>query len=105
MACYDQIKTAITKHKLIQNEIGVQFCSAFSAGFFMAVAVSPFDMIRTQLMTQNIYKNFLDCLVKIVKEKGVKGLYAGFLPIWTRFAPTTTLQLLFFERIKKMVNI
>jgi hypothetical protein len=104
MACYDQIKTAITKRNLIQNEVAVQFCSALGAGFFMAVTVSPFDMIRTQLMTQNAYKNFLDCLVKILKEKGVRGLYAGFLPIWTRFAPTTTLQLLFFERLKKHIN-
>ena len=102
MACYDQIKNTITKQKLIKNEIAVQFCSAFGAGFFMAVAVSPFDMIRTQLMAKDLYKNFLDCFIKICKEKGFMGLYSGFLPIWTRFAPTTTLQLLFFEQFKKL---
>jgi hypothetical protein len=105
MACYDQIKSAITKRNIIKNELAIQFCSAFSAGFFMAVAVSPFDMIRTQLMTQNKYKNFVDCLLQIFKNQGLKGFYAGFLPIWSRFAPTTTLQLLFFERLKKIINV
>ncbi len=32
--------------------LATDFVSAFSAGFFMAVTVTPFDMIRTRLMNQ-----------------------------------------------------
>lgn len=101
MACYDQIKNTIKKKNYIKNELLIQFSSAFGAGFFMALTVAPFDMVRTQLMAKDKYKNFIDCVVNIIKEKGIRGFYAGFIPIWTRFAPTTTLQLLFFEKLKK----
>jgi hypothetical protein len=43
--------------------------AAFSAGFFMACTVSPFDMVRTRLMNQppdaKIYKGFFDCFMKV----------------------------------------
>jgi hypothetical protein len=107
MACYDQIKTNIQDMNIIPRGIATQFCAAFSAGFFMASTVAPFDMVRTKLMNQEkkIYTGFVDCFVKIIKSQGVKGLYAGFIPIWARFAPTTCLQLIIFEQIKSILGI
>jgi hypothetical protein len=109
MACYEQIKQTITQTNMIPAGIPTQFCSAFGTGFFMAITVSPFDMIRTQLMNQpsnvKMYSGFIDCFVKIVKEKGVGGLYAGFIPIWARFAPTACLQFIIFEQIKPIFGV
>jgi hypothetical protein len=104
MACYDQIKGIITASGIVPQGLTTQFMAAFSAGFFMACTVTPFDLLRTKLMNQpadaKVYSGFVDCLVKVVKKDGPRGLYAGFLPIWARFAPTTTLQLVIFEQIK-----
>ena len=76
---------------------------------FLVCAVAPFDMVRTRLMNQpadaKIYNGFVDCTVKILKQSGPKGLYAGFIPIWARFAPTTTLQLVIFEQIKPVFGV
>ena len=107
MACYDQIKDLIVKTKAVPSGLPTQFCAAFSAGFFMAVTVSPFDMIRTQLMNQtnNRYNGFIDCFYKITKEKGIIVLYSGFIPIWARFAPTTCLQLVIFEQTKPLFGL
>lgn len=109
MACYDQIKYFIKKSGLVPDGIATQFFSAFGAGFFMATTVTPFDMLRTKLMNQpadaRIYNGFIDCLAKIVKKNGVMGLYAGFVPMWARFAPTTTLQLVIFEQIKPIFGV
>ena len=109
MACYDQIKEYIIKSKIIPNGIYTQFLSAFGAGFFMATTVAPFDMIRTKLMNQSPtsknYSGFMDCLYKIIKNQGISGLYAGFFPIWARFAPTTCLQLIIFEQIKPIFDV
>ncbi len=107
MACYDEIKQFIIKTNVIPSGIPTQFCSAFGSGFFMASAVAPFDMIRTKLMNQTTgkYNGFIDCFVKIIKERGVSGLYAGFVPIWARFAPTTCLQLVIFEQIKPIFGV
>lgn len=110
MACYDTIKgivvdtTGLTKSSLV-----VQFLAATSAGFFMTCTVSPFDMVRTRLMNQpadaKIYNNALDCIMKIIKNEGVATLWRGFIPIWSRFAPTTTLQLVVFEQLRSLVGM
>jgi len=77
------------------------FCSSFIAGFFMTITVAPADMLRTKLMNQptdkKIYDGFMDCAMKTVKEGGVLSLWRGFVPIWARFAPQATIQLLTIE--------
>jgi hypothetical protein len=89
--------------------LGTQFLAAAAAGFFMTCTVSPFDMIRTRLMNQpadaKIYNNALDCLFKIVKNEGILVLWRGFLPIWSRFAPTTTIQLVIFEQLRALAGM
>jgi hypothetical protein len=109
MACYDQIKHLIVQTNVVSSGITTQFCAAFGAGFFMATTVAPFDMIRTQLMSQpmdaKLYNGFVDCFIKILKKKGPAGLYAGFIPIWARFAPTTCLQLVIFEQVKPIFGV
>lgn len=110
MACYDQIKGLIKKSGYLPGGLATDFVSAFSAGFFMAITVTPFDMIRTQLMNQKpgqakLYNGFADCVVKVLKNKGPLGFYAGFFPVWARFAPTTTLQLVIFEQIKPIFGV
>ena len=117
MACYEQIKQQFVNNGFDKSSILTQFLSAFSSGFFMAITVTPFDMIRTQLMNQstniqstnstnvNKYNGFIDCTSKIIKTRGFSGLYSGFVPIWIRFAPTTTFQLVIFEQIKPLFGI
>jgi len=109
MACYDQIKGMIVKSGAIPAGMATQFCAAFGAGFFMATTVAPFDMVRTRLMNQppdaKVYNGFVDCVVKIIAKDGPGGLYAGFIPIWARFAPTTCLQLVIFEQIKPIFGV
>ena len=75
----------------------------------MTCTVAPFDKVRTRLMNQppnaKIYSGFADCFTKIVRTEGPLALWAGFLPIWARFAPTTTLQLVIFGQIKNYFNL
>lgn len=110
MACYDQAKGVVVSVTGMQkSSLVVQFLSAASAGFFMTCTVSPFDMIRTRLMNQpadaKIYNNAVDCLIKIVKNEGPLTLWRGFIPIWSRFAPTTTIQLVIFEQLRGLMGM
>ena len=65
--------------------------------------VAPSDMIRTKLMNQptdaKLYDGFVDCARKTIAEGGVLSLWRGFIPIWARFAPQATIQLLMIEVI------
>jgi hypothetical protein len=110
MACYDQAKGVVVQTTgLHKSSLVVQFLAAASAGFFMTCTVSPFDMIRTRLMNQpadaKIYNNALDCCVKIIKNEGPATLWRGFIPIWSRFAPTTTIQLVIFEQLRGLMGM
>mmetsp|Transcript_23764 Transcript_23764/g.33225 ORF Transcript_23764/g.33225 Transcript_23764/m.33225 type:complete len:300 (+) Transcript_23764:23-922(+) len=105
MAVYDQAKGYVVQATgLSKTSLATQFLSAVTAGFFMTCTVSPFDMVRTRLMNQpanaKIYNNALDCFVKIIKNEGPATLWRGFMPIWSRFAPTTTIQLVIFEQLR-----
>lgn len=107
MACYDTCKGVFKPY--VPDGVPLQFMAAFSAGFFMTCTVSPFDIIRTRLMNQpadaKLYNGFLDCFGKILKNEGPLGFYKGFIPIWSRFAPTTCLQLIIFEQLRKLSGL
>ena len=104
MAVYDVSKGFVTERTgWTRKDPRTVFSSAVIAGFFMTCTVAPFDMVRTRLMNQptdrKIYNGFVDCATKIAKNDGVLSFWRGFLPIWARFAPTATLQLLIFEQL------
>lgn len=110
MACYDQTKGYVVQYTgLAKTSLVTQFISAVAAGFFMTCTVSPFDMVRTRLMNQpsdaKIYSNAADCFMKIAKNEGPLTFWRGFMPIWSRFAPTTTIQLIIFEQLRTLMGM
>merc|ERR1711953_688333 len=102
MGCYDISKGFVSRVSgWNRKSIKTSFCSSCIAGFFMTCTVAPWDMIRTKLMNQplntNRYSGFLDCLKKTIQMDGFMSLWRGFIPIWARFAPMATGQLLTLE--------
>jgi hypothetical protein len=108
MACYDTCKAYMVTAFAVEGLL-LQFMAAFTAGFIMTCTVAPFDMCRTLLMNQKAdengkmpYKNLADCFMSILNKSGPMGFYKGFIPIWTRFAPTTCLQLIIYDQLKRL---
>jgi hypothetical protein len=104
MGCYDMSKGYVVDATgWSRKDPRTAFCSAFVAGFFMTCTVAPWDRIRTLMMNQptdkKIYDGFVDCFIKTVKSDGIPALWRGFIPIWARFAPQATLQLLTLETL------
>lgn len=102
MGCYDMAKGYVSDAtNWPRKDPKTIFCSSFIAGFAMTVNVAPWDMLRTKLMNQptdaKLYDGFADCAKKTIQEGGVISLWRGFVPIWARFAPQATLQLLTIE--------
>lgn len=104
MACYDSVKAFLITSFALEGLL-LQFCAAFTAGFFLTCTVSPFDKCRTLLMNQDPnnkkFNSLPSCFAHIIKTEGPGGLYKGFIPIWSRFAPTTCLQLIIYEQLRK----
>ena len=112
MACYDTSKSLVKDYapSPLNEGVPMQALASFIAGFFMTCTVAPFDICRTRLMNQpadgpKIYNNIADTFVKIATKEGPLTLWAGFVPMWARIAPTTTLQLLFFEKFATLAGI
>ncbi|KAJ1455242.1 mitochondrial carrier domain-containing protein [Pelagophyceae sp. CCMP2097] len=115
MATYDVSKSALAEATgWDKASIPLQALASVVAGFFMTIAVAPFDISRTRLMNQpadkpqgpaRVYYTIFDTLYKIVKHDGPLVLWRGFIPMWARIAPTTTLQLLFFEQFATLAGI
>jgi len=110
MACYDQAKGfVVSTTGWERKSMLTTFFSAVAAGFFMTCTVSPFDMVRTRLMNQpsdaKVYNSAVDCMVKIATQEGPLTFWRGFIPIWSRFAPTTTLQLVIFEQLRSLAGM
>ena len=103
MACYDQVKMFLVSMFALEGLL-LQFCAAFTAGFFLTCTVSPFDKCRTLLMNDKTgeMKGLGGAFMSILKKEGPLGFYKGFIPIWSRFAPTTCLQLITFEQLKRL---
>ena len=103
MGVYDIFKTAF-KDFGFKDGLLMQFGCAFAAGFFMSCTVTPFDMVRTRVMNQPkdllLYKGMVDCFTQVINKEGLMAVYKWFLPVWGRFAPATTLQLIIFEQLK-----
>mmetsp|Transcript_17694 Transcript_17694/g.31981 ORF Transcript_17694/g.31981 Transcript_17694/m.31981 type:complete len:285 (-) Transcript_17694:152-1006(-) len=104
MACYDISKGYVADATgWGRKDVRTVFASGMVAGLAMTASVSPFDRIRTALMNQptdkKLYNGFVDCGSKLIKENGPASLWRGFIPIWARFAPTATIQLLVIETL------
>lgn len=104
MACYDESKTIVVNYTgWDKKNIKTQFISGIGAGFIMSLAVTPLDMLRTRIMNQpidkQIYKNIGDAAIKIMRSEGPIAFTRGFLGIWGRAAPHSTLQLIIFDKL------
>ncbi|CAL9734407.1 mitochondrial aspartate-glutamate transporter Agc1p [Monosporozyma servazzii] len=56
------------------------FCLGSVAGCIGATMVYPIDFVKTRMQAQRTlskYKNSLDCVLKVIKQEGVRGLYSG----------------------------
>ncbi|KAK3239285.1 hypothetical protein CYMTET_50772 [Cymbomonas tetramitiformis] len=65
--------------------------TALVAGGTGAAVVYPVDVVKTRLQSQDskvqIYDGPVDCLRKIFRDEGLKGLYAGIVPQVLGVAP------------------
>ena len=69
-----------------------------------AVSITyPSDLIRRRLQLQGFdksvpsYGGICDCISKVVRDKGIGGLYRGLFATYIKLFPTTAIQFLFLE--------
>lgn len=51
-----------------------------------------------------MYSGITDCFGKTLRTEGVRGLYKGLVPVYSRIAPHSMLTLMFWEKLKYLHN-
>ncbi|KAG2229560.1 hypothetical protein INT48_004826 [Thamnidium elegans] len=103
-------KDILLKRFGFADTFSTHFATSMFTGVLVCLAMNPFDVISTRMYNQGVdasgkgllYKNSVDCAVKIVKIEGVRGLYKGFLAHYLRIGPHTTFMFVFMEQLKKL---
>ena len=111
MACYDQAKEVVasllgdpmTNGPSLPTRLGASATAGFTAALFSL----PFDLAKSRLMAMKPdpitgempYKGVVDCFVKIGRQDGIRGYFAGFSAYYGRCAPHAMIILLSIETI------
>lgn len=85
------------------------------AGAIGATIVYPIDLIKTRMQAQRtqIYKNSIDCFLKVFRQEGIKGLYSGLTPQLVGVAPEKAIKLtvndlvrsIFMNKVTKQISL
>ena len=112
LASYDTSKHWLLRNTTLTDNWVTHALSSLCSGLVAATLSTPADVIKTRIMNQPMvdgkpkyYKSTVDCLVKTVKGEGVGALYKGFVPIWIRMAPWSTIFWLTYEEIRKLSGV
>ncbi|KAI7825723.1 mitochondrial oxaloacetate transport protein [Gamsiella multidivaricata] len=91
---YDVVKQNMIRVGGLENGALCHALSSLVSGFFLALAMNPFDIIATRMYNQApdpvtgrggmLYKSPIDCALKTVRTEGVKALYKGFTAHYLR---------------------
>jgi len=86
LASYDQIKTTCLQKEILSDGLPLHFLSSGSAGFIATCISSPFDVIKSNIMsgkklpdgTRVPFKSMLEAATHIKTTSGISGFYQGF---------------------------
>ncbi|KCV72183.1 hypothetical protein H696_01585 [Fonticula alba] len=86
----------------------VHMLAAASAGATVATTTSPIWLVKTRMQLQGaggkrVYKNSLDCAIRVVREEGGRALFRG-LAISYVGVVESTIQFVIYEALKKRSN-
>lgn len=85
---FDVYTNAVTGKKRKLNPIE-SLVGGMCAGCFSTMCNNPFDMVKSRMqgLRGGEYKNFADCLVKVVRDEGIFTLWSGIIPRLARVVP------------------
>lgn len=102
IASYDQYKQMFLQYTMLKDSMPLHFICAFMAGFTATCFGSPFDVIKTRMMSQSgQYSGVVDCVSKTLKQEGPLAFYNGFTANFMRIGTWNIVMFVTLEQIKK----
>ncbi|NXT21704.1 UCP3 protein, partial [Syrrhaptes paradoxus] len=97
------IPTTLTPHLCPTDNLPCHFVAAFGAGFCATVVASPVDVVKTRYMNAGPgqYRNALSCLLALLVQDGLAGLYKGFTPSFLRLGSWNVVMFVAYEQLQR----
>ena len=106
LSTYESCNELVRESGVAKDGVPLYFASSLVSGFLLSLAMNPVDVVCTRMYNQGasagLYSSPVDCLVKMFRAEGVRGLYKGWLAQYARLAPHTTLTFICFEQFKNV---
>jgi solute carrier family 25, member 34/35 len=111
LSTFSSCKELVNKYDAFANSVlFAAIVSSLLTGLVTCVFMTPFDTAATRMFNQPVgadgkgllYKNVLDCFMKVSKIEGFwNGFYKGFGPNYFRMCPQHLINLTLWEQFKK----
>ncbi|NXS93293.1 UCP3 protein, partial [Jacana jacana] len=107
LVTYDLIKDTLLRAQLMADNVPCHFVAAFGAGFCATVVASPVDVVKTRYMNASPgqYRNALSCLLALLMQDGIAGLYKGFVPSFLRLGSWNVVMFISYEQLQRAVML
>lgn len=110
LGSYDEFKLLFLRRGWMQEGVPLHFVTGLLSGFVATLCSSPFDVVKSRLMTQPFdsagvglkYRGMLDCFVQSFRHEGLRFGFKGFWPNYANKGPSVLLLFLFYEQIRKV---
>jgi hypothetical protein len=100
---YDEVKQRLVLHGGLSEGVGLRFSAAMVAGVVTATVSSPFDVLKTRLMTRG--GTLLTASRGVWKEAGFAGFFKGWVPQYARLGPHTVIVFMVYERLRAAAGL
>ncbi|XP_021239829.1 mitochondrial uncoupling protein 3-like isoform X2 [Numida meleagris] len=107
LVTYDLIKDTLLRAQLMTDNVPCHFVAAFGAGFCATVVASPVDVVKTRYMNAGPgqYRNVPSCLLALLLQDGIAGLYKGFVPSFLRLGSWNVVMFISYEQLQRVVML
>lgn len=97
LASYDAFKALFANYSLSGTPL--HLAASVAAGTVATTVCAPADYLKSRVMSAK-EGSVAEVLKHAIKDEGLSVLMRGWLPAWTRLAPTTVLTFLVLEQLR-----
>ncbi|BFZ58297.1 Mitochondrial dicarboxylate transporter [Savitreella phatthalungensis] len=101
LASYDAFKGMLLNSKLMEEGLVCHFSASLMAGFVATTVCSPFDVIKTRIMSGKTRRSISEVVRWSVANDGWAFAFRGFAPSFIRLGPHTIVTFMVLEQQKK----
>lgn len=105
LGTYDQAKETYRKFG-VPDGIGLHGLASATSGLVYSTVSLPIDNAKTRMQEQGKggrYKGLVGSLITVGREEGVRSLWKGFVPYFSRCAGHTVAMFLVLEQVSKVI--